>query len=131
VPGIKEIQAVIAANTGYVVSSRRAGWFQAFLAKQGACVYELMNTDVVQLGQLLANHIAVGWAGHAHTADFVPLTASGPGAERLAGFIQNVDVFRHYTQLAGIDFKNPEEPPPADADSGTAVVEKVREYALV
>ena len=105
---MKEIQEIIGDATGYKVSDRRAGWFQAYLAKKGPCLYELMNSDVAQLGQLLANHIAVGWAGNVHTADYVPVAAVGPGAERFEGFIQNVDVFRHYTQLAGIDFKNPE-----------------------
>jgi alkaline phosphatase len=131
VPDIGEIQEVIGSNIGYRVPRRRAGWFRAYLKKRGTCVYELMNTEMAQLGQLVANHIAVGWAGHVHTADYVPLTASGPGAERFAGFIQNVDVFRHYTQLAGIDFKNPEEPMLADAGPQAADVENLREYAFV
>lgn len=131
VPTLKEIQGIIGATTGYKVSDRRAGWFQAYLAKKGACVYELMNSDVVQLGQLLANHIAVGWTGNVHTSDYVPVTALGPGAERFGGFIQNVDVFRHYTQLAGIDFKNPEAPLLAADGPDAADVENLAEYALV
>jgi hypothetical protein len=47
-------------------------------------------------------------SGNAHTADFVSITALGPGAERFRGFVQNTDVFRHYTDLADIDFRNPE-----------------------
>jgi alkaline phosphatase len=90
-----------------------------------------MNSDVVQLGQLMGNHTAVGWTGNVHTSDFVPLTAVGPGSERFAGFIQNVDLFRHYTQLAGIDFKNPEEPLIASSGPEAADVENLAEYALV
>ncbi|HYG23467.1 MAG TPA: alkaline phosphatase [Verrucomicrobiae bacterium] len=110
VPEIKHIQEVVAELTGYAVPDRKAGLFQAYLAKKGAPVYDAMNSDVVQLGQLLANHISVGWTSNAHTSDYVPVTAFGPGCERFSGFIQNVDVFRHYTDLANIDFRNPEEP---------------------
>jgi alkaline phosphatase len=131
VPDIKVIQDVVADAVGYKVSDRRAQWFQNYLAKKGDSVYELMNSDVVQLGQLLGNHIAVGWTGNAHTADFVTLTALGPGSERFSGFIQNVDVFRHYTQLAGIDFKNPESPLIAENGGSSKRVENLDEYALV
>lgn len=130
VPGIKEIQEILYDATGYKVSDRRANWFQSYLAKKGASIYEVMNSDVVQLGQLLGNHIAVGWTGNVHTADYVTLAAMGPGSERFAGFIQNVDVFRHYTQLAGIDFKNPERPLMAETPGSTRRIENLDEYAL-
>lgn len=130
IPTIQDIQSVLEATTGYKPSDRRAAWFQAFLEKKGTCVYELMNSDVIQLGQLLANHIAIGWTGSAHTSDYVELTAVGPGSERFQGFIQNVDVFRHYTRLAGIDFKNREEPLIADAGPEAGEVENLVEYAF-
>ena len=131
VPAIKEIQDTLADTTGYKVSDRRAGWFQTYLGKKGTSVYDLMNSDVVQLGQLLGNHIAVGWTGNVHTADYVTLTALGPGAGRFGGFIQNVDVFRHYTQLAGIDFKNPESPLIAESSGSFRRIENLDDYALV
>ena len=131
VPNVRAIQEIIGATTGYKVSDRRARWFQAYLAKQGTCVYELMNSDVVQLGQLLANHIAVGWTGAVHTSDYVPVTAFGPGAERFEGFIQNTDVFRNYTDLAGIDFRNPAERLTAAYSPEATEVENLAEYAWV
>lgn len=130
VPAVAEISGIIESATGYKVSERRAALFQQFLAKQGTTIYDLMNSEMIQLGQLLANHITVGWTGGSHTADFAPVTAVGPGAERFAGFIQNTDIFRHYTQLAGIDFRNPEEPLIAAADTGSLVSENTQEYAL-
>lgn len=130
VPTIQEIQEVLEATTGYKPSERRAGWFLAYLEKKGTCVYEAMNSDVIQLGQLLANHIGIGWTGSAHTSDYVELTAVGPGAEQFQGFIQNVDVFRNYTRLAGIDFKNREEPLMADSGAEAGEVENLAEYAL-
>jgi alkaline phosphatase len=130
VPTIKEIQGIIEAATGYKVPNRPAGLFQEFLAKEGATIYDLMNSEMVQLGQLLANHIAVGWTGGAHTADYVPVTALGPGAERFAGFLQNTDIFRHYTQLGGIDFRNPEEPLIGALDRESHQTEHLREYMI-
>jgi alkaline phosphatase len=47
----------------------------------------------------------VGWATTGHTAAPVPITASGPGAERLAGEIENTDLFPAMTEamdLAGV-----------------------------
>ena len=90
-----------------------------------------MNSDVVQLGQLMGNYFAIGWTGNVHTSDYVPVTAVGPGSELFGGFIQNVDVFRHYTQLAGIDFKNPEEPLLAASGPEAADVEDLEEYTWV
>ncbi|HVY69097.1 MAG TPA: hypothetical protein VHH73_04175, partial [Verrucomicrobiae bacterium] len=52
----------------------------------------------------------VGWSSGSHTSDYVPLVAVGPGCERFRGFIKNTDVFRHYTDMAGVDFRNPEMP---------------------
>jgi len=129
VPTVKEIQSLVAETIGYKVSDRRAGWLRTYMEKKGTSVYELMNSDVVQLGQLVANHIAVGWTGNAHTSDYVILTATGPGAERFEGFIENVDVFRHYTQLAGIDFKNPEAPLMAGVGPEAGDVENLAEYS--
>lgn len=130
VPEVASIRGIIESATGYKVSERRAALFQSFLAKQGMAIYELMNSEMAQLGQLLANHIAVGWASGSHTADFAPVTAFGPGAERFGGFLQNTDVFRHYTQLAGIDFRNPEAPLTGSLNREPAQTENFREYAF-
>jgi alkaline phosphatase len=62
------------------------------------------------MGQLLANHLGIGWTGTAHTADYVPLVAMGPGAERFRGFLESTDVFHHYLALTGMDYRNPEVP---------------------
>ncbi|MBM3870640.1 MAG: hypothetical protein FJ392_06720 [Verrucomicrobia bacterium] len=113
-PPIQQDTKVIATAlweaTDYQVSEEKAAVLAPFLARKGKAQFTLMNTAVAQLGQLMANHLGIGWAGTAHCSDFVPLVATGPGAERFRGFIQNTDVFRHYTQLAGIDFQNPSAP---------------------
>jgi alkaline phosphatase len=84
-------------------------------------LYDQMNTPVTQLGQILANRTGLGWTGNTHTADYVGLMARGPGSERFAGFLENTDLFRRTTELAGIDFRNLSAP--LIADSGPSAEE--------
>ena len=106
----KALAAALKEATDYQVSEEKAAVLAPFLTRKGKAQFTLMNSAVAQLGQLMANHLGIGWTGTAHCSDFVPLVATGPGAERFRGFIQNTEVFRHYTQLAGIDFQNPAAP---------------------
>ena len=101
-PSILKIRNVIEDATGYKTPGAKAEFFQRFLNKKGEALYEMMNKPSNQLGQLLANHWAIGWSGNAHTADYVPLTAIGPDADRFTGFIQNTDVFDHFMTFAGL-----------------------------
>lgn len=109
-PTPAKVQEVIREATGYQVPADKAAMFVQVLARKSKAMYDLMNSVPSQLGQLMANHWAIGWTGNSHTADFVQLLAIGPGAERFRGFIQNTDVFHHYLAFAGIDFRNPELP---------------------
>jgi alkaline phosphatase len=130
VPTPQEVIDIVYECTGYKASERRAKLLIPFLEKKGTPLYDLMNNEMVQLGQLVGNRIGIGWTGNAHTSDYVPILASGPGAERFAGFIQNVDVFRHYTQLAKIDFRNPARDLLAGITPENAGVEHIEEYML-
>jgi alkaline phosphatase len=131
VASTREIMEAIEAGTGYKVSARRVEMLIPFLARKGRTLYDLMNNETSQLGQLMANYVGIGWTGHSHTADYVPLNALGPGAELFRGFMQNTDVFHHYLALAGIDFRNPTEPLVAENDLPRAAVEEnVEEYKL-
>ena len=125
----EDLRMVFEQLTGFEPSLRQASLLMTFFAKKGQALYESMNSVTVQLGQLLANHIGVGWTGSAHTGDYVPLLAVGPGAERFRGFIQNTDVFRHYLALAKIDFHNPELPLIAETQPAADEVEEVASYA--
>src|SRR5690606_2784690 len=102
----KAIADIIGEATGYRMSPRRAALFAKVLAGEAPQLNDQMNSVVTQLGQLLANRTGVGWTGNTHTADYVQLVAIGPGSEHFAGFLENTDVFTHYTTLAGIDFRN-------------------------
>ena len=105
-----QIAEIIAAATGFRMSERQASRLHQFFAGQGDALYELANNGEFQLAQFMANHTGIGWTSLAHTSDFVPIVALGPGAERFGGFIQNVEVFRHYTRFAGVDHQNPAMP---------------------
>jgi alkaline phosphatase len=121
---------VLHETTGYAPSLRRAELFAKVLAGEYPMLFDQMNSTVTQLGQLLANRTGLGWTGNTHTADYVGVHAIGPGAERFAGFIENTDVYLHYTALAGIDHRNPSVPNLADGGPSALEVERSGDYAL-
>lgn len=59
-----------------------------------AAVYRRMNGIPAMVGQVLANHVDVGWVGNSHTSDYVEVCAIGPGSEGLTPFLRNTDLFR-------------------------------------
>lgn len=118
-----QIQQVVSERTGYKVPDRKAVFLASFFAKKGLSLYDGMNSATLQVGQLMGNYYGVGWTGGEHTADFVPLLALGPGADRFHGFIENTSVFHHYLALAGIDFRNPEAPLLAESGPSATEVE--------
>jgi alkaline phosphatase len=117
---------IIFEISGYRPSKVRTERLRRFLAGKGDALYDLTNSGTFQLAQMMANYVGVGWTSLNHTSDYVPIVAVGPGAERFRGFVQNVDVFRHYTQLAGIDFKNPELPLMAETGPSAEQAERLR-----
>jgi alkaline phosphatase len=65
------------------------------------------------------NGFVMGWATTGHTAAAVPITAQGPQAERLAGMIENTDLFAVMADALGFDAA---ETAPDDVDACEAVV---------
>lgn len=63
------------------------------------------------MGQLLANHNGIAWTGITHTAEYVLLSAYGPGQELFQGLINNYETFHITMGLWGIDFTNPSMTP--------------------
>jgi alkaline phosphatase len=125
----RAIVDVVEQYTGYRMPLARARMFEKFLLRRGEALFDQLNSDTAQLGQLLANYTGVNWIGNSHTSDYAPVVAVGPGAERFGGFIQNTDVFAHYTELAGINFRNPSQPVYADADAMAPTTEDIASYA--
>lgn len=127
----EDIISILADTTGYKPSLRRAALFARVLANDYQALFDQMNSPVTQLGQFMGNRLGVGWTGNTHTSDYVQLLAVGPGSELFQGLVQNTDVFVHYTQLAGIDFKNPTAPLIAHAGPEADEAEGCHRYALV
>jgi alkaline phosphatase len=126
----EEIAEVIHAGTGYKVSARRTGLFAGYLSRKTTALYDMMNGDLPQFGQLMANHYGINMIGNAHTADYVPVLALGPGAERFRGFLQATDVFHHFMGLAKINFRNPTEPLTGQIGPEALEVENIEEYQV-
>lgn len=63
------------------------------------------------MGQVVGNHVGIGWTGTTHTSDYTLVTALGPGAERFAGLIRNTQVFPALTELMDVQFQNPSMEP--------------------
>jgi alkaline phosphatase len=125
----EELRAFLRTWTDFEPSVAKADLLLRFAAKNSGVLYEGMNAVELQLGQLLANYLGVGFTSGAHTADFVPLVARGPGAERFRGFLQNTDVFRAYLALADIDFRNPDAPLVAETGPQAAEMEALPVWA--
>lgn len=127
---VKELIDIIYEGTGYKLSEARAKALAPFLAKKGSTLYDGMNSETVALGQVMANRLGIGFTGSAHTADYVPILALGPGSEMFRGFIQNTEVFYRYLAFGKVDFRNPREPELAESAPVASVVEKTEEYLL-
>ena len=126
----KEIIEVIEHWTGYNISKKKADMLAPYLAKKGDTLYDVLKADVAGLGHLMANYTGMGFTGNAHTGDYVPITAVGPGAEKFQGFIENTDVFYHYLNFGKIDFRNPTEPLITESRPAAGEVEPIEEYKL-
>lgn len=124
------VRDIIEEATGYRMSMRRATMLSRSLKGENFSSFDQMHPAISQIGQALANYIGIGWTGNTHTSDYVPILAIGPGAERFGGFVQNTEIFKHYTQLAGIDFENPSVPLIADATTPAAGIEDIASYAF-
>jgi alkaline phosphatase len=124
----EKIRNRLLETTGYDVSLEKAGLFADVLQKRTHALNDSLKSISAQLGQLLGNYYGIGWASGAHTSDYVPLLAIGPGAERFRGFLKNTDVFDHYLALAKIDFHNPQLPLTSETQPAAAKVEDIASY---
>jgi alkaline phosphatase len=126
-----EIIQIVEAGTGYKMPYRKAELLRLCLMNTGEAIYDMRKSDTAALGDVMANYLAVGFTGTAHTGDFVQVTAIGPGAERFGGYIQNTDIFGHYLDFAGVDFRNPQEPLIEARGHEASDVENIGRYAQV
>ena len=72
----------------------------AAFEKQPIDAFDIASGPAIRLGALLANHTGVAFLSPNHTADYVEVTARGPGSETLPGFIDNIHL--HSMMLAAL-----------------------------
>jgi alkaline phosphatase len=96
------VRARVAEATGVGLGDEEIALLQSAIRGQYRDAYRVRQTPVVILGQLLANHIGVGWTGIQHTSDLVELVALGPGSERVGGLMLNTDLHRVMTETLGL-----------------------------
>lgn len=128
---LEEMADRIEDRTGYRPEEGRLQRFEPYLKNEGSALFDQRQGDAAGLGQLLANYTGVGFTGTSHTSDYVPLLAYGPQAGRFAGMYPATRVFEHYTDIAGIDHRNPQEPLMASAGPAAHEVENTEEYLQV
>ena len=58
-----------------------------------------------KMAELQTQYTSISWAGIDHSADFVELTAFGPGAEALKPFVKNYELHNFMLQTAGLKVK--------------------------
>jgi alkaline phosphatase len=88
--------------TSIELEMREVELLRKALASEHREGYRVRENPTILLGQILSNHIAVGWNGVAHTQDNVEFLALGPGSESLPGFIRNTDVHALMRKALGL-----------------------------
>jgi alkaline phosphatase len=88
-----QIRERVKAATDLVLDDEEVDILRLALRKQHREAYRVREPALITLGQLLSNHVSIGWTGVAHTSDFTELAAFGPGCESIAGVVPNTALF--------------------------------------
>lgn len=88
--------------TDLVLTDEQVEIMRRALAKEHRDTYAVRNAPLVALGQLVANHVSVGWTGVSHTSDFTELAAFGPGSETVGGVLLNTSLNRLMRDAANV-----------------------------
>lgn len=95
-------------GTGLEISREDGATIAAVLHGEPAPEINLQEANIYGIvGQILGNQTGMAWTGIAHTSDWVPLLALGPGSERFRSLLKNTDAYDHMTALWGIEHRNP------------------------
>lgn len=97
------VGSIVREATGIQLSRDEIAAFVAALHNKNPQLFEPMSRSSSVLGSCLANHYGVGFISPNHTADFVEVTAIGPGSELIAPFIDNIDL--HGVMTVALDLR--------------------------
>lgn len=99
---INEIRELVEYATRIEIRRDEAGILQRSLAGEYENLHRLMSSPYQVLGQILANYVAFNFIGGSHTADYVELSAMGPGSEQLGPITRNTDLFELMVEMGGV-----------------------------
>lgn len=102
-PEIGKIHELVTATTGMPFRSGEARSILNHLRDGPQAHYRRMAGLNAVLGQILANHLEVGWVGNSHTSDYVELAGIGPGSEKIKPFNLNTDLFTLMKEALDLD----------------------------
>jgi alkaline phosphatase len=83
------IPSLVQQATGISLLPDEITAFTLALHGKQTALFRPMSSPACVLGQCLANHLGVAFMSPNHTADFVELTALGPGSEMIPPFVDN------------------------------------------
>jgi alkaline phosphatase len=94
------IPDVVAAAAGVTLSDLEARTLQRAVRKEPVDPFSAANELTSVIGSVLANHTGLAFMSPNHTADFVEITAIGPGADAIPPVHDNTDL--HHLALAAL-----------------------------
>ncbi|MBX3390170.1 MAG: alkaline phosphatase [Phycisphaeraceae bacterium] len=103
ITGQDRVGSIVREATGVELGREEIAAFVGALRGQNPQLFEPMSRASSVLGSCLANHFGIGFVSPNHTADFVELTALGPGSERIAPFIDNIEL--HGVMTEALDLR--------------------------
>lgn len=78
--------------TGYELQATDVEMLKGVMSESRVMPFAEMNKWPCVLGGVLANHFGVHFISGNHAADYVEVTAKGPGSEAIGGLIDNIDL---------------------------------------
>lgn len=94
---------IVEAATGIRLTDDEVALFaRSAIERQQVDPFNIANGVLMTLGSLLANHTGVAFLSPNHTADYVEVTAVGPGAEAMPSFIDNIDLYPMMLNALGL-----------------------------
>ncbi|MDX2187981.1 MAG: alkaline phosphatase [Opitutaceae bacterium] len=88
-----DVRTRVQQGLGLQLLKEEADVLVAALRSEHRDSYRVRNAPLVALGQVVANHCAVGWTGVSHTSDPTELVAFGPGSEGIRGLVPNTYLY--------------------------------------
>lgn len=97
-----QIRSLIEVAGGYGITMEEANLLLKHYENQPE---DKLKPPYALMGKIQSNYTGISWLSLEHTADYVELTALGPGAENLPGFVDNTFLHNFMLESAGVQVK--------------------------